>query len=142
MKTSRRFRLMLVVLAVSAVPSVAARAELPPSAYEKRQKDAPEHVEIRVASVKTEEKKERGGVRIEVRAQAQVGRVHRSASGLKTGDAIRLRYTHTRPKEPIAGPSEVPIVRAGETCPAFLARDEKDGTYVPVAGGYSFQAVN
>ena len=63
------------------------------------------------------------------------------SSGLKPGDDIGISYVHSRYKEPLAGPSEIPVLEQGDVCPAFLARDGEGKTYKPVAGGYSFKAV-
>ena len=135
MKTaSRALTLLLLAAAVG--------AELPPSAYRERQQNAPEHLEIQVLSVSTRKTDEPGRVRTDVRAEAKVERVRRSASGLESGDVIRIRYDHTRHKEPIAGPSEVPILERGRRGPAFLSKDPKSRTYLPAAGGYSFRDVS
>ena len=41
--------------------------------------------------------------------------------------------------EPIAGPSEIPALKEGQVCPAYLS---KEGViYAPAAGGYSFPTV-
>ena len=80
-------------------------------------------------------------MRVDVTAEARVQRVHRSQAGLKEGDVIRIRYAHRRYREPIAGPSEVPTLKAGETGPAFLVKDEKAKAFAPAAGGYSFEVV-
>ncbi|MFN2387149.1 MAG: hypothetical protein ABR576_12855 [Thermoanaerobaculia bacterium] len=77
-----------------------------------------------------------------MRAEAKVERVHRSASGLRVGSVIRIRYEHVRHKEPMAGPSEVPALRRGERPPAFLSRDPESAEYRPAAGGYSFRVVS
>jgi hypothetical protein len=126
---------VLVCLATSAA------AELPPYVYRDMQAKSPERLTIKVKSVKTEERDEPERKLIAVTAEAEVVEVERTASGLKPGQTIRIRYTRTEYKEPIAGPSQVPILREGETCPAFLGKNKDADTYAPAAGGYSFHAV-
>ena len=75
--------------------------------------------------------------RATVEVEARVVRVVRSQTGLRAGDVIRISYVHSRYKRPMAGPSEVPILKQGETCPAYLSRDVKEKRYAPAAGGYA-----
>ena len=121
--------------------SASAFAELPPYVYRDMQAKSPERLTIKVKSVKTEERDETERKLIAVTAEAEVLEVGRTASELKPGQTIRIRYTHTDYKQPIAGPSQVPILREGETYPAFLGKNKEGGTYAPAAGGYSFEVV-
>ena len=133
-------RKLLFVLLLLAAP-VTAWAELPPYVYKERQQKAPESLVIRVRSVKTRETDEPRRVRVDVEVEARVERVVRSKTGLRVGDAIRISYVHSRHKEPIAGPSEVPILKEGEKYPAYLSRDGREKKYIPAAGGFSFRKV-
>jgi hypothetical protein len=116
-------------------------AELPPHVYRDMQARSPERLTIKVKSVKAEERDEPERKLTAVTAEAEVTAVERTASQLKPGQLIRIRYTHSDYKQPIAGPSQVPILREGETYPAFLSKNKDADTYAPAAGGYSFQVV-
>jgi hypothetical protein len=125
-----------VVLAALAIPAWAEPAD---SVYRKLQKDAPEFVKIKVVSVKTSVKETAEAKIISVVVEAKVLKVERSKSDLEKGDSIRIKYTHHVDKEPVPGPSEVPIVKKGKVYPAFLKKKGK--IYTPAAGGSTFQVV-
>lgn len=117
-----------------------ARAELPPEVYQKWQREAPEHVTIRVLEVRTTRRREgQDATHIAVQVTGRVQAVVRSASGLKPGQTIRIAYTHHQIPPP--GPSQTPILRAGKTYPAFLERKAGQTSYNPAAGGYSFEVL-
>ena len=97
---------------------------------------APEHLQIKVLSVKTREMRDG----IKVIAEAGVTTVIRSASDLKVGDAIRIEYLHSTRRAP--GPSAVPILVQHQSCQAFLTRySKRDKSYSSAAGGSSFPEV-
>jgi hypothetical protein len=121
--------------------SASASAELPPYVYRDMQAKAPERLTIKVKSVKTEERDEAERKLISVTVEAEVVGVARTASEVKPGQTISIRYLHTDYKQPIAGPSQVPILREGETYPAFLTKQKDADAYSPAAGGYSFEVV-
>ena len=131
----------LLAAALTIGVSASALAELPPYVYRDMQAKSPERLTIKVKSVKTEERDEPERKLISVTAEAEVTAVERTASQLKPGRAIRIRYTRSDYKQPIAGPSQVPILREGETYPAFLSKNKEGDAYAPAAGGYSFQVV-
>jgi hypothetical protein len=112
-----------------------ARADLPPFAYRDMQKKAPEHLQIEVLSVQTVERKDA----IDVRAEARVTAVVRSASGLEPGRVIRIVYSHST--KIVAGPRSVPVLQEKKSYPAFLQKSESGDTYEPAAGGRSFEVV-
>ena len=130
---------LLMVALVCVVSTVS--AELPPSAYKSRQEAAEEQLQIKVMKVQTRQTDQSRWIETEVEAKAQVTSVQRTKSRLRAGDQITIKYAHRRYKEFIAGPSEVPILREGETRPAFLNKGEQAKTYVPAAGGYTFTLV-
>ena len=130
---------LLALLLVSS--GAVGRAELPPSVYKDMQANAPESLVVKVLSVKTKNKNEPRLVRVSVTAEARVEQVNRTQTGLKPGQLIRIRYDHRRHKEPMAGPSEVPVLKKGRTLPAYLKKDDA-GHYAPAAGGYTFETVN
>jgi hypothetical protein len=125
---------------VSAIIVSSAHAELPPSAYKERQQNAPEALVITVRSVSKRETKESQWKQTDFTVEAEVQKVHRSATKLAPGRVIQIRYSQRHYSQPIAGPSEVPALKEGEVCPAYLSGDGK--VYSPAAGGYSFETVN
>lgn len=116
-------------------------AELPPDAYKSYQYSAAEALTIKVKSVQIVKRKEDGGTRWAITAEAQVESVTRSASGLRPGDSIRISYSHLESKEPIAGPSEPDILQEGRTYPAFLAKSNATSYTIAVAAA-SFRSLN
>ena len=117
------------------------RAELPPYVYKDMQANAPESLVIKVLSVKTKKTDEPRLVRVSVTVEARVEQVNRTQSGLRPGARVRISYDHRRHREPMAGPSEVPVLKRGEVYPAYLQKGEA-GDYSPAARGYSFQTVD
>ena len=135
MKT-RSARMACCALVLIIASTTAAFGELPPSVYKKMQDEAPEHLQVKVLSVKTKEM--RDGV--EVFAEVKVTAVIRSASDLKVGDAIRIEYLHGKRRAPV-GPSPVPILVQDQSCQAFLSYSKRDKSYSSAAGGRSFPEV-
>jgi hypothetical protein len=129
----------LIPMLVCALTMSSGRAELPPWAYKERQEKAPEALVIKVRSVSKRETSEERGKQIDFTVEAEVQKVERSATKLKPGTIIQIRYSQHQYREPIAGPSEVPALTEGQVCPAYLSGYGK--TYSPAAGGYSFETV-
>lgn len=133
----------LAMVLATAAPS---RAEIEPKYYREWQDKAPEVLTIRIGAVRpavTSERHRSGDgmlVHTRVEAEAVVETVERSASGLKSGDAIRIQYVTTRAEPPMAGPRPLPVLKRGETYPAFLLAVSK-GLYAPAAKGASFEAL-
>jgi hypothetical protein len=131
-------------LAMVFAPATPTQAEIEPKYYRAWQNKAPEVLTIRVGEVKpvvtTEPHRSGDGliIRTRVDAEATVEKVERSASGLKPGDVIRIRYTTMRADPPIVGPRPLPVLRRGETYPAFLL-GVSQGLYAPAAKGASFE---
>jgi hypothetical protein len=130
----------LSLLLVSALMTSNGPAELPPSAYQERQQNAPEFLVIKVRSVSKRETNEANAKRTDFTVEAEVQKVNRSASKLTPGTVIEIRYSQRHYSQPIAGPSEVPALKEGQVCPAYLSGDGK--IFSPAAGGYSFETVN
>lgn len=107
-------------------------AELPPSAYEKMQQEAPEHLVMKVLNVRLE----REGESQKVEAMAVVEQVLRSATKVKVGDVIRITYLHTPLPEGMVGPKPVPVLKDEAVVPAFLKNE--GSAFVPVARAMSF----
>jgi hypothetical protein len=137
MKTLERLALLLILVYGALSSSV--DAELPPWAYKEQQEKAPEALVIKVQSVTTRKITEEERELIEFTVKAEVQKVERTASQLAPGATIEISYTQPNYSTPIVGPSEVPALKEGQVCPAYLARDGK--TYAPAAGGFSFHTV-
>lgn len=114
----------------------AALAELPPSAYEAMQAEAPEHLQIHVLRVDIEPGKKESAQ--DVLIMVTVEKVLRTASGLKTGDLINVAYTLEDRPAGWVGPGQVPILTQGDNRVAYLRKLEKPETYAPAAGAMSF----
>ena len=136
-KSLARACFLAVALVLSVQPVL---AELPPSAYKEMQSRAPEVLRIRVLSVQSTEKAMPHGKDVSVRLRARVLGVTRSATKRKVGDVITINYVRRIHNQPMAGPSEVPLLQKGNSYPAFLSGSAKAG-YSPAAGGYSFEVV-
>ena len=128
------------LITVCAIMAGSVQAELPPSAYKERQEKAPEFLMIKVRSVSKRETKESQWKQTDFTVEAEVQKVERSAMKLMPGAVIQIRYSQRHYSQPIAGPSEVPALKEGQVCPAYLSGDGK--IYSPAAGGYSFETVN
>jgi hypothetical protein len=128
-----------VLFAAVLATSDGIRAELPPSAYKERQEKAPEALVIKVRSVTQRATTEEKWKQIEFIVKADVQKVERSATKLAPGVTIEIRYAQRHYSQPMVGPSEVPALKEGQVCPAYLSGDRK--TYSPAAGGYSFETV-
>jgi hypothetical protein len=131
-------------LAMVFAPATPTQAEIEPKYYREWQDKAPEVLTIRVGAVKPVVTTNRHGggdallIQTRVEAEATVETVERSASGLKPGDAIRIQYVTTRSEPPMAGPRPLPVLKRGETVPAFLLAVSR-GLYAPAAKGASFE---
>ena len=130
-------RILAVAIVFIALTEV--RSELPPWVYKERQDKAPEALVIKVRSVKTRETKEPKVTRSEFTIEVAVEKVERSATKLAPGAIIKIVYARNEHAQPIAGPSEIPILKEGQTYPAYLSREGE--IYAPAAGGYSFDTV-
>ena len=137
----RRAAPPLLLLLALALTGLARAIELPPYVYKEWQQKAPESLIIKVRSVKTSEEDEPRRKKISVTVLAQVQKVERSKAGLKPGQMITITYVHSRYQQPLAGPSEVPILEEGKVYPAFLKKAEGEDSYSPAAGGRSFEVV-
>jgi hypothetical protein len=130
-------RPILLALTLAMIGQV--RAELPPWVYKERQDKAPEALVIKVRSVTKREISEEKGKRLDFTLEADVQKVERSATKLTTGATITIRYSRREYFQPIVGPSEIPTLKQGQTCLAYLSAEGK--TYGPAAGGQSFVSV-
>lgn len=129
-------------IVASAIMIGVAEAELPPWVYKERQEKAPESLVIKIRSVTRAEKADKEGKTIDFKIEAEVEKVERSATRLKPGAVIEIRYVQRTYFQPMVGPSEIPALREGQSCPAYLDGGKAGKVYVPAAGGYSFTNVN
>ena len=114
---------------------VSANAELPPSAYLQMQEGASEKIEIKVEAVKHQHI-----FRKQEWVSAVVTKVMKSASKLKVGDKIEIKYRH-EPLRGAVGPSPIPKLDKGKSYPAWL-RKTKEGHFEPAARGMSFEKID
>ncbi len=127
-----------------------AHGELPPNVYRQWQRNAPEALTIRVVNSQVNSTHQPGANPVanrpavtvhHVRLRARVLAVERSRSGLRPDQVITIRYTSTWRAEPMPGPSQPPLLQAGNTRPAFLRWNANAGAYGLAAGGRSFNRV-
>jgi hypothetical protein len=134
MNRSRYFAAIILLLVTAAV----SLGELPPYVYKEQQEKADEALVVKVQSVETVDTKQPDETQTAVTVLARVEKVERTKFGLTEGDKIRILYTRRDRKQPMPGPSELPILSKDQTYPAFLNEDGKNKDYVPAAGGRSF----
>ena len=128
-------KLLLILLSfVGLIASV--QAELPPEAYLGLQAAAPEKIEIKIEAVKHQHIFRRQEL-----VSAVVTKVTKSASKLKVGDKIQIKYRHSPLRRGEVGPSPVPQLDRGKTYPAWLEKNE-EGHFEPAARGMSFEKVD
>ena len=136
MKAGLKWVALLVAILAT---SNAVRAELPPWVYKERQEKAPEALVIKVQSVSRRETAEANWKQIDFTVEAEVQKVERTATKLSPGATITIQYSQRRYTPPMVGPSEVPALKEGQVCPAYLSADGK--VYSPAAGGFSFESM-
>ncbi|MEI8386845.1 MAG: hypothetical protein WCG76_04525 [Verrucomicrobiota bacterium] len=127
----RRLILLLAILC----PTLA-RAELPPSAYERMQNAATEVVEIEVLRVEIEPGESPGSQSI--RLMALVNKATRAAN-VKVGDLIKIHYTVTGHEKGWSGPGEIPVLEEKDKTIAYLAKDPESDEFHAAAGAMSFR---
>ena len=135
MKRAAAF-LMLWISALVFLPLVSARAELPPSAYEARQQAAPEYLKIQILRVEMTPAADCGGQQVTL--MALIEDVERTASHLKKGDFINIRYTVADHPKGWVGPGEVPIPDEKGESVAYLSKIKDPSEFAPAAGRMSF----
>lgn len=110
---------------------------LPPSAYEAMQQNAPESLKIEVLRVEAEP-----GTALDeelIRVTAVVTGVERSATDLRVGDSIQIVYALKVGRDGRALGGQPPRLSEGFAGPAFLAREVDAPVYHPVAFALSFE---
>jgi hypothetical protein len=114
-----------------------AHAELPPSVYEARQKEAPEALQIDVLRVEIEPGEQANQQKVTV--IAMVTEVKRTSTDLKPDQILNISYIITDRPKGYTGPGEIPLLVEGSSTVAYLGKHEEDPTYLPAAGIMSFQ---
>ncbi len=128
MRTNRFTILALALLATVAAPPTL-RAELPPSAYEAMQREAPDVLRINVLTVSTQPTD--SGDDIEILAEVlKVGR----GDAATTGDIITIRYQRERHPAGWVGPGLVPVPEEKAETVAYLKAAEDGSSFAPAAG--------
>jgi hypothetical protein len=132
----RSFRAALLALGLSLFPPLL-QANLPPSAYEAMQQNAPESLQIEVLRVQSEP-----GANLDeeiIRVTVVVTRVDRTSQGLQPGDSIQIVYPlKIAPNgRPLTG--QPPRLTEGFSGPAYLSRETDAPFYRPAAQALSFE---
>jgi hypothetical protein len=128
---------LLACLLFVAAPFISCRAELPPSAYEKMQSEAPEV--LRVHILRVDEQPTNDAAVQEVTMLAEALKVGRSKTKLKPGDMITIKYRVTTHQPGWAGPGEVPVLKDDQETVAYLVANTDAQDYAPAAGAMSFE---
>jgi hypothetical protein len=127
---------MALGLVGSLVPAIG-RAELPPTVYAERQRQALVVADLEVQRVSRNED--------EVHLRAKVLAVRRLSKGvvLETGQRIDLQYTSPQKRWPgFVGPGAIPVPVRGQQVRAWLNPiKDRPGGFAPAAGSQSFGAV-
>ncbi len=129
----KRIGIVLLLCMVSALLV----AEISPDSYQWMQDSAPEQLYITVLDVSTPFLSCFSSVPVTI--LAEVIRIQYSETGLEAGDEITITYSHYTPGPGWVGPRPVPILIQGDECPAFLQYVSDTSSYIPAAGGYSFE---
>ena len=135
MTLSRRLSILLLLLLAGS----ALTAEINPVEYARMQASAPEQLFIAVLRVTSPRQSLFSSTRT-VTVNARVESVSFSASQLSEGDTITIEYTTFTPGRGWVGPRPIPILKRGDSYPAFLILDRETTRYLPAARGYSFSA--
>jgi hypothetical protein len=111
-------------------------AELPPSAYERMQNEAPEFLNLDILRVDVvpETEPDRQNVLI----TARIVNVNRTSSNLQVGGVLSILYTLTSSPQGFVGPGHVSIPNEGDKTVAYLKNGEKPDEFEPAAGAMTF----
>jgi hypothetical protein len=135
-------RTAIVILAALAI-----FAEISPEEYRKMQQASPDVVYIQVSSVDLHRHIAKGSgcswwdfeMRRDATVEARVLDVVRTASGLRRGATITIKYTSIKRCYGWNGARSNELLQPNERVYAFLQRDA-GGVYVPAARGASFSS--
>lgn len=137
LSSNARGLLAALLALVCSISTPQLRANLPPSAYEAMQQNAPESLQIEVLRVQSEPSSNLDEEII--RVTAVVTRVDRTSQGLQPGDSIQIVYPlKIGPNgRPLTG--QPPRLTEGFSGPAYLSREADAPFYRPAAQALSFE---
>jgi hypothetical protein len=123
-------------------------ADLSPDVYKELQRNAPEALYIQVLSVGVHRSFAKPAgcslfdfeVIRNVKVQARVVRVVRSATGVHPDDIIDIEYSSISRCSDWNGPRSIQLLRKGDLMYAFLARRGRTASFDPAARGATFSA--
>jgi hypothetical protein len=137
--------LRIAICLILATPGL---ADLSPDVYKELQRNAPDALYIQVVSVDTHRSfaKQPGCSLFDfeiirnIKVQARVVRVVRSASGVHPDYVIDIEYSSISRCSDWNGPRSVQLLRKGDLVYAFLARRGRTAFFDPAARGATFSA--
>ena len=135
-----------LTIAIFLMIATAVLAELSPDVYRDLQRKAPEVLYIQVSSVDVHRRFAKPSgcpffdfeVIREVKVNARVLRVARSATGVRPGDVIEIEYSSINRCSGWSGPRSIQMLRNGDRVYAFLARRRRTAGFEPAARGATF----
>ncbi len=126
---------LLTLGATLLLSSLNLSAELPPSAYESMQREAPDVLRLNILTVQSD--RATSGETVEI--LAEVLKVGRSETA-SVGDIITIRYVREDHPAGWAGPGAVPIPEEKAETVAYLKLAEGGSAYSPAAGMMTFRS--
>jgi len=135
-----------ITIAILPILAAVVLADMSPDVYKDLQRKAPEILEIRVLSVDVHRRFSKPSgcsffdfeVIRNVKLEASVVRVVRSASGIHAGDIVEIEYSSINRCSDWNGPRSIPMLRKGDQTYAFLARRGRTTLFDPAARGATF----
>ena len=112
-------------------------AELPPSAYERMQDEAPEFLNLDILRVDVAPETEPDRQNIHI--TARIVSVNRTSSNLQVGGVLNILYTLTSRPPGFVGPGHVSIPSEGDKTVAYLKNKAKPDEFEPAAGAMTFR---
>ena len=135
-----------VRVAICLILATAVLGDLSPDIYKELQRNAPDALYIEVVSVGVHRSFAKPAgcsffdfeVIRNVKVEARVVRVVRSASGVHPDDVIEIEYSSIARCFDWNGPRSVQLLRKGDLMYAFLARRGRTASFDPAARGATF----
>jgi hypothetical protein len=138
-----------LAIAIFLMIATAVLAELSPDVYRDLQRKAPEVLYVQVSSVDVHRRFAKPSgcpffdfeVIRDVKVDARVLRVARSATGVRAGDVIEIDYSSVSRCSGWSGPRSIQMLRNGDRVYAFLAGRDRTAGFEPAARGATFSDV-
>ncbi|MGC1480640.1 MAG: hypothetical protein WA771_09045 [Chthoniobacterales bacterium] len=127
--------LTLSLLLAALLPTPTLRAELPPSAYEEMQRDAPEVLRLNILTVTRTPSSDAESIDL----LAEVIKVGRTENNLAVGDMITVHYELKNHPAGWVGPGPVSVPEETEETVAYLKLSDNGTDYAPAAGMMTFR---